>query len=41
MPLGGGATAALLPAHARAGTYGKTWHTWQVDRGDPLPYGRP
>jgi len=21
------------------GTYGKTWHTWQVDRGDPLPYG--
>lgn len=20
-------------------TYGKTWHTWQVDRGDPLPYG--
>lgn len=22
-----------------AGTYGKTWHTWQVDRGDPLPYG--
>jgi hypothetical protein len=21
------------------GTYGKTWHLWQVDRGDPLPYG--
>ncbi|CDH56244.1 duf1264-domain-containing protein [Lichtheimia corymbifera JMRC:FSU:9682] len=20
-------------------TYGKTWHTWQVDRGDNLPYG--
>lgn len=20
-------------------TYGKTWHTWQVDRGDPLPLG--
>uniref|UniRef100_A0A915EDK4 DUF1264-domain-containing protein n=1 Tax=Ditylenchus dipsaci TaxID=166011 RepID=A0A915EDK4_9BILA len=20
-------------------TYGKTWHLWQVDRGDPLPYG--
>jgi hypothetical protein len=20
-------------------TYGKTWHMWQVDRGDPLPYG--
>lgn len=24
-----------------AGTYGKTWHTWQVDRGDELPVGRP
>lgn len=22
-------------------TYGKTWHTWQVDRGDPLPLGVP
>jgi len=22
-------------------TYGKTWHFWQVDRGDPLPYGEP
>jgi len=21
------------------GTYGKTWHFWQVDRGDPLPVG--
>jgi hypothetical protein len=21
------------------GTYGKTWHTWQVDRGDRLPLG--
>ena len=20
-------------------TYGKTWHFWQVDKGDPLPYG--
>ena len=20
-------------------TYGKTWHFWQTDRGDPLPYG--
>jgi hypothetical protein len=20
-------------------TYGKTWHTWQVDRSDALPYG--
>lgn len=24
-----------------AGTYGKTWHTWQVDRGDELPLGIP
>ena len=23
------------------GTYGKTWHTWQVDRGDQLPLGVP
>jgi Protein of unknown function (DUF1264) len=23
------------------GTYGKTWHTWQVDRGDKLPMGIP
>lgn len=23
------------------GTFGKTWHTWQVDRGDPLPFGPP
>src|SRR5882724_12091268 len=22
-------------------TYGKTWHTWQVDRGDKLPLGIP
>lgn len=22
-------------------TYGKTWHTWQVDRGDTLPLGIP
>lgn len=22
-------------------TYGKTWHTWQIDRGDKLPYGLP
>ena len=22
-------------------TYGKTWHTWQVDRGDALPLGAP
>lgn len=23
------------------GTYGKTWHTWQVARGDALPLGEP
>ncbi|KAK5952953.1 hypothetical protein OHC33_006074 [Knufia fluminis] len=23
------------------GLYGKTWHTWQVDRGDELPLGKP
>ena len=22
------------------GTYGKTWHMWQIDRGDELPLGR-
>lgn len=22
-------------------TYGKTWHTWQIDRGDKLPLGLP
>jgi hypothetical protein len=22
-------------------TYGKTIHTWQVDKGDPLPLGPP
>jgi hypothetical protein len=22
-------------------TYGKTWHTWQIDRGDTLPLGIP
>ncbi len=26
---------------ALIGTYGKTWHTWQVDRGDKLPMGIP
>ena len=23
------------------GLYGKTWHFWQVDRGDELPLGKP
>lgn len=22
-------------------TYGKTWHFWEIDRGDPLPFGVP
>jgi hypothetical protein len=26
---------------ALIGTYGKTWHFWQVDRGDKLPLGIP
>ena len=24
-----------------AGLYGKTWHFWQVDRGDKYPLGKP
>jgi len=24
-----------------ANTYGKTWHMWQIDRGDTLPLGIP
>ncbi|KAI9497661.1 hypothetical protein BDB00DRAFT_756365 [Zychaea mexicana] len=31
-----GEKAALLDLQK---TYGKTWHTWQVDRGDSLPLG--
>ena len=27
--------------HDVAGLYGKTWHFWQVDRGDELPLGYP
>ena len=26
---------------ALIGTYGKTWHFWQIDRGDKLPLGIP
>lgn len=22
-------------------SYGKTWHVWSTDRGDPLPFGDP
>lgn len=31
-------TAAM---RSLADTYGKTWHTWQIDRGDPVPMGVP
>jgi hypothetical protein len=37
--LGDHAEKALMKDFAS--TYGKTWHTWQVDRGDALPYGIP
>ncbi len=37
--LGDQAEKALMKDFAT--TYGKTWHTWQVDRGDALPYGIP
>lgn len=38
-----GVPEALEDAEMRklGDTYGKTWHFWQVDRGDPLPYGPP
>lgn len=34
-------TAELLEMKKLVDTYGKTWHTWQVDRGDTLPLGEP
>ena len=34
-------TAELLEMRKLVDTYGKTWHTWQVDRGDTLPLGQP
>jgi hypothetical protein len=34
-----GAEQALMKDFAT--TYGKTWHTWQVERGDALPLGIP
>jgi hypothetical protein len=37
--LGDGEEKAMMKTFAT--TYGKTWHTWQVDRGDPLPMGIP
>ena len=35
------AQAELAMMKDFASTYGKTWHTWQVDRGDPVPLGPP
>lgn len=45
MAVGVQALRAPLPAETiemqkLVNTYGKTFHTWQVDRGDPLPYGK-
>jgi hypothetical protein len=37
--LGAGPEKELMKGFAT--TYGKTWHTWQVDRGDALPLGIP
>lgn len=34
-------TAELEEMKCLVTTYGKTWHTWQVDRGDKLPLGPP
>ena len=31
--------AELSAMHEVVGLYGKTWHFWQVDRGDELPLG--
>ena len=35
----GNAKADLPHMEMLLNTYGKTWHTWQVDRGDKLPLG--
>lgn len=32
-------TAENMEMQKLVDTYGKTWHTWQVDRGDPIPLG--
>ena len=34
-------TAERAAMRDLATTYGKTWHTWQVDRGDAVPMGMP
>jgi hypothetical protein len=31
----------VVAMRSLANTYGKTWHTWQIDRGDTLPLGIP
>lgn len=31
--------AELKAMHEVVGLYGKTWHFWQVDKGDELPLG--
>lgn len=37
----GNAKADLPHMEMLLNTYGKTWHTWQVDRGDKVPLGMP
>ena len=32
-------SAEMVEMRKLVDTYGKTWHTWQVDRGDTLPLG--
>ena len=32
-------SAEIVEMRKLVDTYGKTWHTWQVDRGDTLPLG--
>ena len=35
------AAAEMEVMEGLVGTYGKTWYTWQVDRGDKVPLGLP
>ena len=39
LALGVPLVAANVDAEKLVDTYGKTWHFWQVDRGDELPLG--
>ncbi|MCJ1311182.1 hypothetical protein MMC25_004853 [Agyrium rufum] len=41
MPQAAWEAAELSAMHEVVGLYGKTWHFWQVDRGDELPLGQP